>query len=365
MTGRAAPAGQTDDPVAAAALGALAEQLRTAAAARRPLQIAGGGSKAFLNPARDETRLAMAAYAGILAYEPSELVIEARAGTRLDVVEQTLAAHGQMLACEPPRFGFASTLGGVVSAGLSGPARPYTGALRDHVLGVSVLDAEGRLLHFGGRVMKNVAGYDVSRLVTGAWGALGPIAGVALRVAPLPEAVVSVAWSLDAAAAVTRMTALARTAWPVNGACVDDGLLRVRLAGSRPAVEEAVHALRPDAVENELSYWQGLRDHRLPFFADPAPLWRLSLPPATPPLDLPGRTLIDWGGAQRWLKTDAPAALLHAAAGAAGGHAQPFFAAVDDEFAPLSAPQRALQMRIKAAFDPLGLFNAGSARAGV
>ena len=356
--------GRESEAPAAAALARLVAQIADSAALKRGLQIVGGGTKLGLNPPSDALRLSLVDYAGIIAYQPSELVIEARAGTRLDVIEQALAAQGQRLAFEPPRFGPAATIGGVVSAGLSGPARPYAGALRDHVLGVTLLDAQGRLQRFGGRVMKNVAGYDVSRLAAGAWGALGPIAELALRVAPQPAAEASIVWSMSDGAALRRMTELARTAWPLSGACFDGDLLRVRLAGSRPAVDAAVQALMPERIEADGTFWHQLRDLRLPFFADASPLWRLGLPPATPPLTLAGRTLIDWGGAQRWLKTDLPATAIHAAVHAVGGHAQPFFAATADAYAPLSATQRALQARIKEAFDPAGLFNAGCARVG-
>jgi len=358
-------AGRETDTAAAVVLARLVSQINDSAASKQGLQLAGGGTKHFLNPPSAAPRLSLADYVGIIAYQPSELVIEVRAGTRLDVIEHTLAVQGQRLAFEPPRFGPASTIGGVVSAGLSGPARPYAGALRDHVLGVTLLDAHGRLQRFGGRVMKNVAGYDVSRLAAGAWGTLGPVAELALRVAPRSSAEASIAWSMTPVDALRRMTELARTAWPLNGACFDDGVLRVRLAGSLPAVEEAVLALAPERVEADAGFWQDLRDCRLPFFADATPLWRLAVPPATPSLNLSGRMLLDWGGAQRWLKSELPAAQIQAAARAVGGYAQPFFAAEAHAYAPLSATQRALQARIKAVFDPAGLFNAGSARVGL
>ncbi|MCW5576935.1 MAG: glycolate oxidase subunit GlcE, partial [Burkholderiales bacterium] len=226
----------------------FADIIRAAAEDRRPLRIRGGGSKAFYgNPVTGED-FDVTGHRGIVAYEPTELVITARAGTPLAEIETLLAAHGQRLACEPPRFGpssTSSTIGGVVAAGFSGPARPWAGALRDHVLGVGLLSHEGELLRFGGRVMKNVAGYDVSRLVCGSWGTLGPIATVALRVAPCPERTLSLAWPMSASDARRRMLELAREAWPLAGVAYDGERLRVRIAGAAAAVDEAAARLAP------------------------------------------------------------------------------------------------------------------------
>jgi glycolate oxidase FAD binding subunit len=356
--------GQGDESAAARVLDEIAARIREASTAGAALRLLGGGTKSFLVGASPGTALSLAAYRGIIAYQPSELVIEVRAGTPLAEVEQLLARHGQQLAFEPPRFGPASTIGGVISAGLSGPARPYGGAVRDHVLGVSLLDASGTVLRFGGRVMKNVAGYDVSRLVVGAWGTLGPLVEIAVRAAPRPEQVLSLVWAADVAHALSRMNELARQAWPLAGACFDGARLRLRLAGTRAALTAAVDALRPESIDEDLQYWDALRDFRLPFFAVDRPLWRLAVPPAAAHLALPGDSLIDWGGAQRWLKTEAGAADVHAAARRAGGYAQPFFAADAARHAPLSVTQKALQARIRAVFDPVGLFNPGCARVG-
>ena len=355
---------QDDGPAAARVLEEIGARIREASGAGQPLHLLGGGTKSFLVGEPRTTCLPLGDYRGIIAYQPSELVIEARAGTPLVEIENLLGAHGQVLAFEPPRFGPASTIGGVVSAGLSGPARPYAGAVRDHVLGVGLLDPSGTLLRFGGRVMKNVAGYDVSRLVAGAWGTLGPIAEVAVRVAPRPEQVLALAWSADAAFALSRMNELARQSWPLAGACFDGSRLRLRLAGTSAAVAAAVEALQPEFLEEGAGFWDALRDFRLPFFADERPLWRLAVPPAAAPLMLPGDSLIDWGGAQRWHKTDASAAEIHGAASRAGGYAQPFFAADIAQYTPLSPVQRALEARLRTSFGAAGLFNPGCARVG-
>lgn len=352
------------DAKAEATLERLGARIREARAAGTPLAITGGGTKAFLDVEPCGEPLSLTDYHGLIAYAPSELVIEVRAGTPLRDVEALLDAHGQELAFEPPRFGDASTVGGVVSAGLSGPARPWAGALRDHVLGVTLLGAQGEPLRFGGRVMKNVAGYDVARLVAGAWGTLGPIAELALRVAPRPACRRSLAWGVDETRALALLAGFARTSLPLAGACHDGECLRVRLAGSEAAVDAALAALEPDSSEDDLSFWRDLRDFRLGFFGDPRPLWRLSVPPATAPMSLPGIVLTDWGGAQRWLKTEADATVVHAAARRHGGYAQAFFADPATAQGTLAPVQARLQARLRAAFGAEGLFNPGRTRIG-
>ncbi|HMM74671.1 MAG TPA: glycolate oxidase subunit GlcE [Gammaproteobacteria bacterium] len=344
----------------------LAERVRASAAAGSPLAIRGGGTKASLLEPLAGAPLAMSDYRGVLAYEPAELVIEARAGTPFAELEALLAAHGQRLACEPPRCGLGSTIGGVVAAGFSGPARPWAGALRDHVLGIRLLSPAGELLRFGGRVMKNVAGYDVSRLVCGAWGTLGPIATVALRVAPRPERCLTLIWSLPAEEARRRMRALARDAWPLAGLAYDGERLRLRLAGAAAAIDEALARLDPAGIDEEETWWQALRDLRLAGFEPARRPWRISTPPAAA-IDAGAlREIVDWGGAQRWWCGDAlSAAEIHAhvrAAVGAQGYAVPMFAATFAEQPPLSAAQRALQARLRAAFDPGLIFNRGCSR---
>lgn len=361
-----APADPAGDAGASAALRELAERIRASADAGSPLAIVGGGTKAFLLEPLAGSPLAMSSYRGVLAYEPAELVIEARAGTPLAEIEALLAAHGQRLACEPPRCGPGSTIGGVVAAGFSGPARPWAGALRDHVLGVRLLSPAGELLRFGGRVMKNVAGYDVSRLVCGAWGTLGPIATVALRVAPRPERSLTLTWSLAANEARRRMLALAREAWPLAGLAYDGERLRVRLAGAAAAIDEALSRLGPAAIDEDEAWWEALRDLRIAGCEPGRRLWRLSMPPAATLDARPLREILDWGGAQRWWSGDVlPAAEIHArvqAAVGAQGYAVPMFAAGLAEQPPLSAVQRALQTRLRAAFDPGRLFNRDCSR---
>lgn len=343
--------------VADAALHDIRAQLATANAHGQPVSLRGGGTHSFLRPPVGPAVLELAAYAGVVAYEPSELVVVARAGTLLCELETRLAEHGQRFAFEPPRRSSAATLGGVVSAGLAGPARPYTAAVRDHVLGVRLMNSQGELLQFGGRVMKNVAGYDVSRLVTGAWGVLGPLMEIAVRVVPAPAAERCLRWSLSLEDARAWMREAGGRFLPLSGLCYDGAHLHVRWAGSPAAVEAAAAALPRVAVEETADFWRQLRDWALPFFADPRALWRLVLPPNAPALGLPGSWLWDWGGAQRWLKTDVSPAEVMACAVAAGGYASPFDAAYGLRSGGLSQVQRALQARVRRSFDPHQLFN--------
>lgn len=342
------------------ALAGMRGAIRAAVEAERPLRLRGGDTKVFLGRPVVAAPLDLRPYAGVVTYEPAELVITARAGTLLSELEATLAQRGQMLGFEPPRFGAGSTLGGVVAAGLSGPARPYLGAVRDFVLGVRIMDHTGTLLRFGGQVMKNVAGYDVSRLMAGALGTLGPITEVSLRVVPRPAQTCSIAWRLDETAATARMQSLGRLALPISGLQYDGEMLHARLAGTAEALAAAVDTLRPEAVTNDLSVWDGLRDLSLPFFAGPGRLWRLIVPPATPPLAVPGHWYWDWGGAQRWLRSSAAPGHIIAQAAAAGGHASLFRGADGSEPPSALAPALlGLVQRIKRSFDPHGLFNPG------
>lgn len=343
----------------------LVAAVTEAAAAGTPLAIQGGGTRAACGRPATGEPLAVAGHSGIVSYEPSELVVTVRGGTPLAELEATLAAEGQMLGFEPPRFGVASTIGGAVASGLAGPRRPWSGGVRDALLGVRLLDGSGQVLHFGGQVMKNVAGYDIARLQAGAMGILGVLLEVSLKVLPRPPAEATRVLALDAEAARTRMVEWGRTPLPLAGAAWADGRLHLRLAGNESAVAEAGERIggEEEAVED---FWVALRDREHPFFAGPfsdgeASLWRLAVPPAAPALDLPGEWLLDWGGAQRWLAGDVPAARVRAVVGEAGGHAIQLRGAgpEGDVLTPPTAPALAIQRRLKAAFDPHGILNPG------
>ena len=338
----------------------LQDRIREAAAGARPLRLRGGGTKDFYGNAPRGELLETAAHAGVESYEPSELVISARCGTPLREMEKLLADHGQALPFEPPHFGPGATVGGCVAAGLSGPRRASAGALRDFVLGVKMIDGRGRALSFGGQVMKNVAGYDVARLAAGSLGTLGLITEVSLKVLPLPACELTLELEADEASALVQMNHWAGQPLPISATAWHEGRLRVRLSGSAPAVASATGRIGGTASE-ATTYWADLREQRDGFFAGPEPLWRLAVPSTTPPLGLPGRTLIEWSGGLRWLKSAAPAGDLRAAAQRAGGHAT-LFRATDKGAGAFTAPGPvALRIHcgLKVAFDPAGILNPG------
>ena len=341
----------------------LAERIREASAAKRPLRLAGGGSKDFYGGPLEGEPLDTRSYAGIVSYEPTELVVTARCGTPLAELEQALTAKGQMLAFEPPHFGDAATLGGCVAAGLSGPRRMAAGAVRDFVLGARILDGRGRDLSFGGQVMKNVAGYDVSRLLAGSLGTLGLILEASLKVLPRPAAESTLRLELPEERAIESLNRWAGSPLPLSASAWRDGELHLRLSGAQSAVRAAAEKIggEPLADEQARAFWTALREQTGPFFAGDAPLWRLALPTAAPPPGLPGETLIEWGGAQRWLRSRAQAATVRAAADKAGGHATLFRAAERPAgaFTPLAPVLARIHRELKAAFDPAGIFNPG------
>jgi len=332
---------------------------------RKPLRLRGGGSKDFYGgpPAGDllDTR----GHSGIVAYEPTELVVTARCGTPLAELEAALAPRNQFLACEPPRFGSA-TVGGAVAAGLSGPRRAAAGSLRDYVLGVKLMDGEGRVLKFGGEVIKNVAGFDVSRLIAGSLGTLGLILEVSLKVMPVPVGDATLRFEMPQDKALEAINRWAGQPLPLAASCWLDGMLTLRLSGAQAAVAAACARLGGAALDNTAAdeFWRGLREQSDGFFAGPdshVPLWRLSLPSVAPPLDLPGPVLIEWGGSQRWLRADADPALMRQAAARAGGHAT-LFRGGDKSggvFAPLPPALLEVHRRLKRSFDPHGVFNPG------
>jgi glycolate oxidase FAD binding subunit len=340
----------------------LIDQVR-AASGSGGLRIRGGGSKDFYGQALQGEPLDARAHAGVLAYEPTELVITARCGTPLADIEAELARQGQMFAFEPPHFGPAATLGGAVAAGLSGPRRASAGALRDFVLGVKILDGRGEVLGFGGQVMKNVAGYDVSRLMAGSLGTLGLILEVSLKTQPLPATELTLLLEMPEARAVESLNQWAGRPLPVSATAWNDGELAVRLSGAVAAVNAAAEKLGGERMEaaRALSYWRGIREHSDAFFKSDLPLWRLSVPSNTPPLDLPGEQLIEWNGALRWLSSNAEPHTIRERAARAGGHATLFRGGDKSAgvFHPLSAPLLGIHRRLKQTFDPRGVFNRG------
>jgi glycolate oxidase FAD binding subunit len=355
-----------DDP----ALRALVERVQQAREARANLCIRGGDTKAFYGGGPRGEPLDMGGLSGISSYEPTELVVTARAGTPLAELEAVLAEKGQCLAFEPPRFAQGGTVGGMVAAGLSGPSRAAVGAVRDHVLGLTLLNGKAEVLSFGGQVMKNVAGYDVSRVLAGSMGVLGAICEVSLKVLPVPAATATLRFEMDQASALQRLNEWAGRPLPLHASAWWQGLLVLRLSGAAAAVRSAAQSLGGEWVPPELAagFWDGLRDQSDEYFVNAraaldsgATLWRLSLPPTAPPLALDGDCLTEWGGAQRWLSATLPAAAVRDAAAAAGGHATLFMGHERSAgvFAPLKSPLDRIHRELKRAFDPDGVFNPG------
>jgi glycolate oxidase FAD binding subunit len=338
---------------------ALADQVREAAAAKTPLRIFGGDTKAFYGRRTDGAPLSLAGHRGIIDYDPSELVVVARAGTPLAEIEAQLGQRGQRLAFEPPRFGAASTIGGVVAAGLSGPRRPFAGAVRDCVLGATILDGRGQVLRFGGQVFKNVAGFDGFRLMAGALGGLGVILEVSLRVTPAPRRELAIALEIPSDVARKWICELMRRPTPLSGAFHDGQRLHLRLAGGEAGV--AALAAELGGQDEPLALWDDVRDLRHPALASDGPLWRLSLPQTAPTAPVGDVAAWDWAGSLVWLRSEKPAAEIWAAAAAAGGHAMLWRGAKagDEVFQPLAPAVLALHQRLKAAFDPAGVLNPG------
>jgi len=333
----------------------LAEKVREAAARQSSLAIRGSGSKRFLTGQPEGTALDVTPHRGIVSYEPTELVITARAGTPLAEIEAALAEKNQMLAFEPPHFGPGATLGGTLACGLSGPRRPYAGSARDFVLGTRIINGRGEILKFGGQVMKNVAGYDLSRLMVGARGTLGVILEASLKVLPKPAREITLTFEMGMDEAIEKMNAWAGRPLPLSAAAHSGETLYIRLSGSEAAVRAAHGRLGGEPLEKSATFWEELREHRRAFFQNDKPLWRLSVPAATPPIKLPGKWLLDWSGAQRWLKSDAAAADIVQAAQRFGGHARRY--RHESAPAPLPAALRTLNAAVKSAMDPHRILN--------
>lgn len=340
----------------------FAERIR---AAKAPLRLRGGGTKDWYGQALNGEVLDTRVNSGIVSYEPTELVMTARCGTPLAEIEGLLAQHKQMLAFEPPRYE-GSTIGGVVASALSGPRRANAGAVRDFVLGAVLMDGRGEVLRFGGQVMKNVAGYDVSRLLAGSLGTLGLILEVSLKVLPVPLREASLRFEMSEIDALTRLNEWAGQPLPISASCWHQGVLSLRLSGADAAVEAAQRKLggQPLADDDAAAFWASLRDQTHSYFSGGS-LWRMSVPSHASAIILRGEQLIEWGGAQRWLQVEDDsaerAAAIRRTAAAAGGHAT-LFRGGDKSvgvFHPLAPAVAAIHERLKQSFDPKGIFNPG------
>jgi glycolate oxidase FAD binding subunit len=351
------------------ALAQLIERVQNATRTGTALNIIGGGSKSFYGESSSGEPLDVRTLRGISSYESTELVVTARCGTLLAELEATLAERGQCLAFEPPHFGepgqSEATVGGMVAAGLSGPARVSVGSVRDYVLGATLLNGRGEVLSFGGQVMKNVAGYDVARLLVGALGILGVICEVSLKVLPIAPATCTLSFELDAKTALRSVNQWAAVPLPLNASAWISGRLHVRLKGATAAVDAAARRLGGEVVESQvgIEFWNQIRNHRHPFFdsTKKATLWRVSVPATSDSLSLPGEQLIEWHGAQRWCRTDASAAEVRKFATQSGGHATLFYARDKSAgvFTRLEDPLDRIHRDLKKSFDPAGIFNRG------
>ncbi|MDB5947284.1 MAG: glcE [Ramlibacter sp.] len=349
------------------------DRIRAAAAAGAPLRIRGGGTKDFYGEPPQGEVLDTRGLTGIASYEPSELVVTVRAGTPLAELEALLASKGQCLPFEPPHFGSGATIGGMVAAGLSGPARASVGSLRDYVLGLTMVNGRGELVTFGGQVMKNVAGYDVSRLMVGALGTLGLIVEVSLKVLPVAPAEATLKFALSQAEALRKLNLWGGQPLPLNASCwVEDagvGTLYLRLRGAVAAVEAACRKLGGERQDNAAVApdWSLCREQQLPWFGERGArdLWRLSVPQTAPVLELPEQPLVEWHGGQRWVRAErGQRERLRQVAALCGGHATLFLAASPEDttgprFSPLDPVLHRIQRELKRQFDPAGIFNRG------
>lgn len=339
------------------------ERVRAAAVDGTALCLRGGGSKDFYGRTPQGERFDVSANSGVVSYEPTELVVTVRGGTRLDELEAQLAAKNQFLPFEAPHFGDGATVGGAIAAGLSGPRRASAGALRDFVLGVKLLDGRGDVCSFGGQVMKNVAGYDVSRVLAGSLGTLGAILEVSLKVLPRPAVEQTLRLEMPEARALEALNQWAGKPLPISASAWRDDELALRVSGAASAVRAACEKLGGETLDDARAqaFWSDIREQRGGFFATDQPLWRVALSSSAPPLGLPGAQLIEWGGALRWLASSVDARTLREAAARAGGHAT-LFRGRDKSvgvFTPLAPVALRLHRELKAAFDPAGIFNPG------
>ncbi|WP_375177448.1 glycolate oxidase subunit GlcE [Marinobacter mobilis] len=341
----------------------LQDQVLSARDKGSKLNIVGGGSKAFMGrtPDPDASELNLSGHTGIVDYHPVELVLTVRAGTPLNDIEATLAEQGQTLHFEPPRFGDTDTIGGTLACNLSGPARPWSGSVRDQVLGVRLINGKGEHLKFGGQVMKNVAGYDVSRLQAGAFGTLGVMTEISLKVMPKPAASMTLVREMAVDDVVDYMNVRSAEPKPLSAACWLDGKVYLRLSGAQSAVEATAARWGGEPLDEADAFWQQLRDQQHDFFGGDQPLWRFSVRSTAAQPKLEGQWLIDWAGAQRWFLGDADKAQMEQLARDAGGQVSLFRGGDRNAEVMHHQPEVlcGVQKRLKNAFDPDAIFNPG------
>ena len=340
----------------------LQQQVLEAAAIDRSLAITGGSSKAFYGREIVGQTLSTRDHCGIVDYDPTELVITAKAGTRIADIVSLLGENQQMPGFEPPAFGENATLGGVVASGLSGPIRPFSGAVRDFVLGIKLLSGNGDIMQFGGRVMKNVAGFDVSRLMVGAMGVLGVILEVSMKVLPKPEAEMTVRIKQpNIQVAIQQMNQLCGKPWPVSAASWYEGEIWLRLSGTRLGIDHARSAIGGDVDPDGDQFWTQSREQTLPFFDGNEALFRTSVAPATPACDahesVGASVLVEWAGGVRWSRVENGEFRNHDL----DGHVTVFRGGnrKQEVFHPLAVPIMGIHQNLKNTFDPKRILNPG------
>lgn len=355
------------------------EAIHEAIQSKDLLRITGSGTKDWFGAELKGNPLSTKNYQGIINYQPDELVITVKSGTSIKEIELALEEKNQQFAFEPPHFGDNATIGGMVCSGLAGPGRVSAGSLRDFVLGAKIMDGQGQVMNFGGTVMKNVAGYDVSRLMPGSLGTLALLLDVSIKVLPKPIATATLQLEIEQQKAIHTMNLLASQPWPINASCwqgEQNGMLHIRLSGAKAAVESATNSFKknlgmklldPDEAKK---FWDSLREHQSDWFKSSnhqaLPLWRFAVAPTSNPINLPGSTLIEWHGGQRWWQGHLDAAAAKAIAAKAHGHASIFrsserdlamLSSLNDN--PLTKALVPVQERLKKAFDPHGIFATG------
>ncbi|MBL4774888.1 MAG: glycolate oxidase subunit GlcE [Mariprofundus sp.] len=347
----------------------IQQQVEQAFQHKTALNIVGGNSKSWYGREATGEPLDVAGHSGIVTYQPTELIFTAKAGTPLSELADAMDEHKQRLPFDPPYFGETATLGGTVACGFSGPRRPYAGSCRDFILGCRIINGKGEILRFGGEVMKNVAGFDLSRLMAGSLGTLGVLLDISMKILPHRQAEQTLTVAADHAEAIGIMNRWAASPLPITGMASDASHVYFRICGTASAVDMSRQQIGGEIYADGLNFWKDVREHGLPFFNDARPLWRLSVPPATAyPIIADTQAsdwFIGWGGAQRWLKSDLPAQDIFDAAQAVGGHATLFRGGdcssnqASDVFAPLSSAHMQIHKNLKQAFDPHGILNPG------
>ncbi|RDH80739.1 MAG: glycolate oxidase subunit GlcE [endosymbiont of Galathealinum brachiosum] len=339
----------------------LQSQILESYKSRKPLKICAGNSKNFYGHQIEANCIDTTGHNGIISYEPTELVITARSGTSLKEIESTLDKNGQILPFEPPHFADTATIGGTVACNLSGPRRAYTGAARDFVLGSNIINGKAEKLKFGGQVMKNVAGYDASRLMCGAMGTLGLILDVSLKVLPKPETEITLGYECDIHQALDFMHHWVKQSLPVSGSYYDGTYLYIRLSGNNSSVSSAQKTMGGDVIDDSEAFWKQIKEQTHDFFNSDKPLWRLSLASNNSPLNLTGNTVYEWGGALRWLSSDESEKIIRAELTSLGGHATLFKNNKTDgsAFHPLNSGLLNIHKQLKSAFDPENILNPG------